>query len=347
MKDVLVEEYRGEVLECVHSGHICGVDATGAIRYSWGNPKHTTYLRSAAKPFQAIPALLHEIDVKFGFTPPEAAVMAGSHRGEPFHIEAVESMLGKIGLREQSLVCASTYPLNANARDEVVRTGGLRRRVYHNCSGKHAGVLALCQGLGYDPVTYCDPEHPAQREILRILSMLAEVPEEQIVIGVDGCGFPVFALPLDAIARAYLKLACPDLIAEPAVRSAVERLVMLMHTHGEMVAGTDFICSLLLSDPNIVAKGGAKGVYGIGLKKERLAFALKVMDGSEEEWPLIVASILEQIGYSNRDTVEKLYRISQAHIYNDGKTQVGYSKAVFRLVQLDHSEGSESHATYD
>ncbi len=331
MHNILVEEFRGGVLECTHSGHICGVYETGTIRYTSGNPQHVTFLRSAAKPFQAIPALMHGIENKFGFTDKETAIMAGSHRGEPFHIEAVESMLHKIGINEESLVCASTYPLNAGARDDVVRVNSPKRRVYHNCSGKHTGVLALCKGLGYDLDSYFESEHPAQREILSVLSMLSEVKEEHIPIGVDGCGFPVFALSLDAIARAYLKLACPDLIQDTELRSAVEKLATLMNKHGEMVAGTDFVCSVLLRDPNIVAKGGAKGVYGFALRKERTAFALKVTDGSEEEWPLIIAAILEQIGYSNRETIEGLYRISLAQIRNDANRPVGHSQAVFRL----------------
>ncbi|MDD9268214.1 asparaginase [Paenibacillus sp. GCM10023248] len=331
MERMLVEEYRGGVLECTHAGHVCGVDAAGRIRYAAGNPHHVTYLRSAAKPFQAIPVLQHAIENRFGFTGRETAILAGSHRGEPFHIEAVESMLGKIGLGEERLVCATTYPLNIGARDNAVRQQLPKRRVYHNCSGKHTGILALCQALGYDLGSYCDPEHPAQKLILRTLASLSEMPEEQIPIGTDGCGFPVHALPLDALARAYLKLACPDLIPDPAVRDAVRKLTALMHAHPEMIAGTDFICSVLLRDPNIVAKGGAKGVYGFALKEERVAFALKVLDGSEEEWPLIVASILEQLQYPNRDTIEALYRISQRTIRNDANVTVGYSKAVFKL----------------
>lgn len=334
MERILVEEYRGGVLECTHSGHLCGVDASGKVRYVAGNPQHVTYLRSAAKPFQAIPVLQHGIDDRYGFTGKETAILAGSHRGEPFHIEAVESMLSKVGLGEELLVCACTYPLNIGARDNAVKQQQPKRRVYHNCSGKHTGILALSQGLGYDLGSYCDPAHPAQRQILRTLALLSEVPEEDIPIGTDGCGFPVHALPLDGVARAYLKLACPDLIADTQVRAAVQRMTALMHAHPEMVAGTDFICSVLLQDANIVAKGGAKGVYGFALKKERLAFALKVLDVSEEEWPLIAASVLEQLGYSNRATIEALYRISQAVIRNDAHVTVGCSKAVFKLNEV-------------
>lgn len=105
-----------------------------------------------------------------------------------------------------------------------------------------------------------------------------------------------------------------------------------MNKHPEMIASHDFICTVLLADPNIVAKGGAKGVYGFALKKERLSFALKVMDGSELVWPNIVASILEQIGYENRETIERLYALSSKVIINDNGEEVGERKTVFQLV---------------
>jgi L-asparaginase II len=104
-----------------------------------------------------------------------------------------------------------------------------------------------------------------------------------------------------------------------------------MNQHYEMVAGTDRICSSLLKDPNIVAKGGAKGVYAFSLKKERLAFALKVLDGSEDEWPLIVASILEQIGYGNWETIEEMYRLAPQEIRNDNRRVIGMNQTVFTL----------------
>lgn len=331
MSELLVEEIRGGLVECEYAGHICGVSYSGEIRYEAGNPRHEAYLRSAAKPFQAIPAFRRDIAEKYGLTGREQAILMASHRAEPFHVEALESMLGKIGVAESDLVCHVSYPLNARARDALATAGKPPRRLYHNCSGKHLGILALCRSEGYPLAGYERPDHPAQREILRTLAAMAELPQEQIRIGIDGCGFPVFAMPLANMAKAYLKLACPELIADGETRSAVERLTKRMNEHGEMVAGTDMVCSALLADDNIVAKGGAKGVYGFGLRKERTAFALKVMDGSEEKWPMIVASILEQIGYDRTETIDRLYRLCPKQLTNGAGTVVGENRAVFRL----------------
>ncbi|WP_282939356.1 asparaginase [Paenibacillus sp. RC67] len=329
--EILVEELRGGLLECEYAGHICGVDDSSRIKYRVGNAQHMTYLRSAAKPIQAIPSFRYGIANRYPFNEKELAIMTASHRAEAYHVTAVESMLSKIGLSEEDLACHATYPLNAAAHNELIVQGKPESRLYHNCSGKHLGILAYCKSKGYSLSGYEDPNHPVQQEIVQTLAMLSEYPEEDIHIGVDGCGFPVFAIPLYHLALTYLKLACPELISDKATRAAVEEITALMNRNYEMVAGTDMICSTLLSDDNIVAKGGAKGVYCFGLRKERLAFALKVMDGSEDKWPLIVASILEQVGYDRRQTIDELYRLCPRFFSNGSGTVVGENRAVFQL----------------
>lgn len=329
--EVLVEEYRGGILENVHMGVLCGINEEGKVVYSVGNENHITFMRSAAKPFQAIPVIQHGVVEKFGLTPKEAALFAASQRGEKYHIEALESILRKTGVAEQQILCCPTYPLNEEPKAAYHREHGEKRKLYHNCSGKHSGFLALAKLLGHDMDRYWEPDHPVQQLSLVAMAEMADYPKEDIQIGVDGCGFPVYALPLQHIARAYLKLACPDLIENPGTREAAVKIAGYMNAHPEMVASHDFICSVLLADPNIVAKGGAKGVYGFGLKKERMSFALKVLDGSELVWPNIVASILEQIGYDNRETIERLYALSPKQIKNDNQVIVGERKAVFTL----------------
>jgi len=161
--------------------------------------------------------------------------------------------------------------------------------------------------------------------------MISGYPREQIKVGTDGCGVPVFAMPMKNLAMAYMKMACPDTIVDGLTRDAVIKLTKLMNENYEMVSGTDLICSLLLMDNNIVAKGGAKGVYCFGLRDERLGFSIKIIDGSEEEWPLIVASILEQINYKNKDTIDRLKRVFPRVIVNDNNKEVGESIVRFKL----------------
>ncbi|BFH64528.1 asparaginase [Paenibacillus azoreducens] len=325
----LMEEFRGGVLENVHLGVLCGVNDKGEVIHEVGSAEHVTFLRSAAKPFQAIPVMKQDIAGKYGLTDAEAAMFAASHRGEAYHIEALEAIMRKTGLSEEQLLCCPTYPLNDEPKFACMREGKAPRRLYHNCSGKHLGIIATAREMGYDTETYWQPSHPIQQEILHTLADMAEYPVEQIRIGVDGCGFPIFALPLQNIAKAYLKLACPDLIADVETREAVKRMTAYMHAAPDSIASHQFICSELLRDSNIVAKGGAKGVYCFSLIRERVAFALKVIDGSETPWPIIVASILEQIGYGNKETIDRLYSVVSKEIQNDNHIVVGERKAAF------------------
>lgn len=327
----LVEEYRGGVLENVHYGAITIVDDKGRLLYSAGDPEHMTFLRSAAKPFQALPGMKEKINEVYGLTGREAALLAASHRGESFHIDALQSMLNKVGIEEEGLHCCATYPLNEDAKAERHRAHEAKRRIFHNCSGKHIGLIALCKHMGWDERTYYDPNHPVQKEIVKTLAYIAEIPEASIRQGIDGCGLPIFALPLHKIAYSFLKLACPDLIEDAETREAAAKIAGLMNEYPDMIADTRFVCSELLKDSNLSAKGGAKGVYGIGLRKERLGISLKVSDGSEQVWPCIIGSILERIGYGNQETIDRLYKLVPNSIANDGGTEVGERRAVFEL----------------
>jgi L-asparaginase II len=331
MTDILIEEYRDSILENIHRGCICGISERGEVRYAIGDIERLTFLRSSAKPIQVLPAIIRGLQEKFELTDKEQTMMAASHRGEPFHIEALESLSRKIGLSENDLLCLPTYPLDPERRDDLLIHNKKKRRIYHNCSGKHFGIMALCKMLGVSIEQYWHREHPAQREILKAVSILSGVPQHQVRMGVDGCGVPVFALPLKNIAQAYLRLACPDLITDGEFREAVRKLTRLMNENYEMIGGTRQICSTMLTDPNIVAKGGAKGVYCFGLKEERLGFSLKISDGSEEEWPLIVAGILQQISYKNKDTIDKVLELATRKIINDNNHVVGENRIAFHL----------------
>lgn len=329
MSEILVEEYRGNILESIHIGHICGVDYNGEVIYRVGEPKNMTYMRSCAKPIQALPVVKRDLHKWFGFTGKETTILAASHMGERFHVEAVESILYKIGVDEEDLVMLPTYPANTAVKEALLRSNMPPRRVYHNCSGKHSGILTLCRGLDMPIEEYWEIDHPAQQEILSHISLMGDCPEDEIEVGIDGCGVPVFAMPLNLLAKSYLKLACPELIEDEDVGRAAKEISRLMNEHSEMIGGTDTLCSALLQDDNIVAKGGAQGVYCFSLREERLGFAIKVMDGTQNCWPIIIASILEQIDYRNKETLNRLYRLFPLHIENDNDKIVGRRKAVF------------------
>lgn len=331
MDEILVEEYRGNLLECVHRGYICITGEDGEVIYSIGDPNFITYMRSSAKPIQVLPLLVRNLDSKFNLSDKEITVMAASHRAQPWHIKAIEGIMSKTGIGEENLICLPTYPLSAEAKEDILRAGGEKRRIYHNCSGKHMGILTLCNAIGCDKSMYWNIESPAQQEILNYVSLISEYPKEKIVIGTDGCGVPVFGMPMKYLANAYRRLACPDTIKDVNIRNAVKKLTKLMNENYEMISGTNLICTLLNEDNNIVAKGGAKGVYCFGLKDERIGVSIKIIDGSEDEWPIIVAAILEELNYKNKETINRLRKVYPNTVINDNEKIVGESKVVFNL----------------
>lgn len=331
MDAILIQEYRGGLLECVHRGHICVVDEHGNIIKHVGDPNYRTFTRSSAKPIQAIPGIRGGIMEEYGLTEDEVAVMTASHRGEHIHVQALESLIKKTGLQEDNMVCAPSFPLDEGSMEDVLREGGHRRRLYHNCAGKHLGVLAYSKMRNQPLEGYSDPLHLAQQEIVATFAGLADIPQEEIGRAIDGCGFPVFNLPLSALATAYMRLACPDLIEDPNTAKAVSTITSAMNHYPYLVSGSGKVDSIMLEDDNLVAKGGFKGVYAFSLRKERLGVAFKVADGSEEEWGLIALGILEQLGYDNQRTLKRMRDAFSTEITNDEGWTVGNVESVFKL----------------
>ncbi len=326
---LLVEEHRGPLVECEYVGHLVAVDLNGAIVREIGNPRHVTYMRSAAKPFQALPFFARGLHRQLKLTEDEQAILTASHRSQPFHVETLESLMAKIGVEERQLACGAAYPLHGPSRVELLKREAPARRLYHNCSGKHLGMLAVCRAAGYPEQGYEQPSHPLQREIIDLLSELSGCDAEDIAIGIDGCGLPVFGLPIYHMARAFLRLARPETIGDGKLSAAASDLTAAMHTRPLWVSGSDLICPALLEDPNIVAKGGAKGIYCFALKEQGIGIAFKVMDGSEDKWPFVVASILMQIGYEDKRTIERLLRLCPVEIVNGSGTLVGEHRIGF------------------
>ncbi len=328
---ILTQETRGELLDLTHRGHIALVDENSNVIYSVGDPEAVVFYRSASKPVQALPVLAHKLDEKYGISPEESVLFAGSHAGESFHVEALKSIFRKAGLCEEDLVMNPAVPANVPANEARIRAGEGPRKFFHNCAGKHAALMLLQKELTGSVKDYEKITSPCQQEVLRTVAALSEYPVEDVQLGIDGCGVPVFAVGMKNIAIAFKNLACPEKIAVPALREAAERFVPRIHTYNRMMRGTGFMCSIINEDPNIVAKGGAAGVYGLALKKERIGISFKLTDGTEDTWPIILAEIFRQIGYNDKDTMARLQKLSDGILRNDTNENVGFKQTVFTL----------------
>ncbi|HEU5131664.1 MAG TPA: asparaginase, partial [Pyrinomonadaceae bacterium] len=205
----LVEVTRGSITESRHRGHIVVVDPDGNIVASLGAPEYVTYLRSSAKPFQALPLLTSGAAEKFGFTDREVALACGSHNGEPIHTEIAASMLQKIGLGIEALHCGAHEPYGAEAALELRTRGEQPNALHNNCSGKHVGMLATALHLGASIDNYESAENPVQKAIADAVSQFSGVEVTDMAVGVDGCAVPAFGITMKAMALAYARLVSP------------------------------------------------------------------------------------------------------------------------------------------
>ena len=197
-------------------------------------------------------------------------------------------MLQRIGLDESALQCGSHWPFDRKSANALVLRGEKPRAIHNNCSGKHAAMLALAIYRGYPLDDYYAADHPVQREIIAALSRLADVPAEQIVVGIDGCGVPVFGLPLRSAALAFARLVDPAGLP-PAWAGACQRIVSAMQAHPDMVAGAGRICTALMKSApgRLIAKSGAEGYYALGILPGQIAgierglgIVVKIADGN-------------------------------------------------------------------
>ncbi len=290
--------WRGAEIESVHALDAAFVDSDGAALALYGEPEHRAYLRSSAKPIQVLPLIERGLIDRFGFTSAEIAVMVSSHNGEPFQIDAVTTILAKARIDVESLQCGPHEPLHPPAAKSLRRLGEEPSSLHNNCSGKHAGMLAVCKAEGWPLDTYLDPDHPLQRRIRSLVAVLAGVDESSIGVAVDGCGLPTFAVSIHSMATAYARLAAADQARDTDLARAVGKAFDAMAAHPEHVAGSDRLCTAIMAahGERVVVKTGAEGVYCGALRGEGRGLALKIVDGARRAQDVALVALLVEFG---------------------------------------------------
>ncbi len=203
--------------------------------------------------------------------------MCASHNAEEPHLAAVRSILRKAGLAQNYLQSGAHPPLYEPAAVKLAGSGEGPRAIHSNCSGKHAGMLALCAYEGWQTRNYRVPDHPAQRRILRTLAEVCGLERDEILIAGDNCGVPAFALPLKNLATGFARLATGENLSGELAEAA-RRLRDAMRGHPFMVAGTGRLDTELMGTADVVAKSGAEAVFAAG-SPEGWGLALKISDG--------------------------------------------------------------------
>jgi L-asparaginase II len=287
-------------------------------------------MRSSAKPIQALAAVETGAADRFAIGERELAVICASHGGEPFHVEAVQSILAKIGLTEDALGCGTHPPAYAPAAVALYCAGQLPSAVHNNCSGKHSGMLAATVAMGAPTARYLDPTHPVQQRILANVALFGGLDPAEIVVAVDGCSAPVFGLPISAMARMFATLASPaGLAAEKA--AAARRVVAAMQAYPEMVGGTGRFDSELMAacGTQVVAKGGAEGVHCMGLPALGLGIAVKIEGGRGEAASVAAMEVLRGLGLLEGETGQRLTTHSRPEVHNVRGRVVGEMRPTF------------------
>ncbi len=345
----LVEVTRGSFVESVHRGHLVALDGAGRLVAQIGSGGASALMRSATKPFQALPLVASGAADRFGFGGRELAVACGSHDGERIHTEAVLSMLSKAGLGVRDLKCGAHEPYGKEAAGELRAKGERPTAAHNNCSGKHAGMLALARHLGAPTEDYLKPESPVQRAVFRAVSHYAEVPEEELSFATDGCGVPTFALTVERMARMFARLvahggeadggACDGLNGVACAASA-RRVVSVMLAHPEMVEGEGELDTELMraGAGRFVSKVGAEGVYAAGVLPcgrwpRGLGLAFKIEDGDKGDRarPRVAVEALRQLGVLGEGELKSLRKFAGQTLKNHRGEEVGEARPAFSL----------------
>ena len=288
--ELRVEATRGELVESVHPVAAAVVDAGGRLLAASRDPDLVTWWRSAAKPFQALPLVEDGAADRFGFSEEELALVAASHSSEPRHLELISRILEKVGIGEEALACGIHTPLSAAVAAAVARGVVAMTPRWSNCSGKHAGMLALAKHRGWPLAGYQSAGHPVQERILGTVVQWTGAPCREVRLAVDGCTAVCFGLPLRRMALGYARLAASD--APPA-----RRVLGAMMAHPLVVAGTGRVCTDLMHawPARVAAKVGAEGIHCAALPGMGIGIALKVEDGDMGASGVALLEILRQL----------------------------------------------------
>lgn len=326
---VLAETWRGGMVENQHRGAWCLVDASGRLIAAQGYIHDAVYPRSALKFFQALPLVENGGVQRFGLTPAELAVICASHNAETFHLEAVQSILIKAGVKAGDLDCGAHYPMYEPATRAMWHRGEEPSALHNNCSGKHAGFLALCRLLNADISGYLDPGHPIQLAIRACLAEMTGFPSHDMVLAIDGCSAPVYGFPLFNMALGFARLGIPAGLA-PSRAAACRQLTDAVTAHPEMVAGTGRYCTDLMKtcDRKVLAKVGAEGVFGISFLEQGIGLAIKIDDGKMGPQYAVAQQIVEASGLFTADKLAPLRPYLHQEVLNWSGIHTGVTRSV-------------------
>jgi L-asparaginase II len=327
---VLTVVTRSGAVESWHRGAVA-VCHDGDLVLGWGDVGRPVFARSAVKPLQALPFLERGLASRLQLPPEELAVMCASHDGAPIHLAAVRSLLARGGLTETDLGCGPHVPFDSDSKLALLRAGAAPSKVHNNCSGKHTGFLHLAAACGDPLADYLAPDNRSQGEVNAAVAAMAG-RSAPVPTGLDGCGAPTFVLPLEALARAFCRLANPTGLA-PVRAAACRTILDAVGQAPALLAGEKRFCTALLRQwpGRVFAKNGAEGVYVVALAPDparrrwpgALGIAVKIDDGSDRGYQPVVVDLLRQLGALPAPLPDALARFHRQPLRNTQQKLVG------------------------
>lgn len=328
---ILVNIVRGDMVESFHRGAFCVIQNKKII-HSAGNIEALIYPRSALKFFQVLPLLLLGGKKTFRFTGAEIAVMCASHNAEPYHLNLVRSILKKIGCKPSDLACGEHLPMHEKSAFALVKNNDKPSAMHNNCSGKHAGFLALAVLNGFDKKTYLDPNSDVQLLVRNTMSDFFGYSLEQNPAAIDGCSAPVYAMPLYVLASGFQRLS-DESECNQDYNKVLKILKNCITKHPMAIAGTGRYDSELMknAEANLLAKVGAEGIFGITCLRENIGIAIKIDDGKMAPQYSVAQQILTDLGILSGVKMQQLEHWKTAEIFNWNKIKTGYFTPNFTL----------------
>lgn len=328
----LVDVARGELLESAHWGHIAVVSSEGELLYSVGDPERVTYARSSMKPLQAVPIVESGAMEFYSLEEADLSLACASHSGESQHTDRVLGVLERVNLTIEDLKCGTHIPRCQVAYKKLIKADREVTPEFNNCSGKHTGMLATAKYLNESTHDYYKVEHPVQQRILEVISDIAQVPEEEIEIGIDGCGVPVHGIPLENLALAFARMANPADFSDSR-KNAIEKVTGSMISAPEMVGGTERFCTDLMKNAGgrLFGKAGAEGVYCIGDKKTGIGIAIKIEDGNGRATSPAAMEVLKQLNILDENQLKQMESYHYPVLLNARQEAIGQLSPRFIL----------------
>jgi len=313
----MVNVTRGKEIESSHQGVAVCIDSSGKVLREWGDSNYLIYPRSSLKPLQSLNLYKNGLIDQLKINDTHLAFSTASHHGEDIHLAKAETWLKDLGLNEDDLACGADWPKNLKDKFKAEKKFKQKRKVFHNCSGKHCAHLAVSKIRSLPIKDYQKADHLIQKELIDLIENLSQ--EKIKSLGIDGCTLPNPFMSLKSFALISAKFGDFNYLKEHG--STAKRIFEACVKHPELTGGTESNnCLLTKLSNNIFFKNGAEGVYVAIIPHLKAAVALKILDGTQRAAEIAIAGIINELNFISK---EKLNPFLRKPILNSANEVVG------------------------